>query len=71
MLIAINRGYGKSDYVPCILWGRNARFAETLEVGTHLEVWGRIQSREYLKRYEDGTEEIRTAYEISVKRLEV
>ncbi len=71
VLIAINRSYGKSDYIPCILWGGNARYAETLEVGTQLELWGRIQSREYLKRYEDGTEEVRTAYEVSVNTLEV
>ena len=50
LLIAVNRSYGKSDYIPCICWGRNARFASGFEVGGHVQVWGRIQSREYVKR---------------------
>lgn len=70
VLVAVNRGYGKSDYIPCICWGRNARFAGEMKVGTYLELEGRIQSREYLKKYEDGTEELRTAYEVSVSRVE-
>ena len=50
LLIAVNRSYGKSDYIPCICWGRNARFASGFEVGGHVQVWGRIQSREYIKK---------------------
>ena len=71
MLLAVNRCYGKSDYIPCITWGRNARFAGNLEVGTRIKVSGRIQSRDYIKRYADGREEDRTAYEVSVNKLEV
>lgn len=70
VMVATNRGYGKSDYIPCICWGRNARFVSELEVGTHLELEGRFQSREYLKRLEDETEEVRTAYEVSVSKVE-
>lgn len=70
VLIAVNRTYGKADYIPCITWGRNARFAGNLDVGTHIDVEGRLQSREYTKKFDDGTEEIRTAYEISVSRIE-
>ena len=70
-LIAVNRGYGKSDYIPCIAWGRNARFAEQLEIGTHVEITGRIQSRKYSKRYLDGTEEERTAYEVSASMITI
>lgn len=71
ILIAVNRPYGKSDYIPCICWGRNAKFVSELEVGTHLKINGRIQSREYVKKFEDGTEEVRTAYEVSVSRVDV
>lgn len=71
VLIAVNRGYGKSDYIPCIAWGRNARFAEQLEIGTHVEITGRIQSRKYSKRYPDGTEEERTAYEVSASMIAI
>lgn len=71
ILLAVNRPYGKSDYIPCIAWGRNARFAESLEVGTRLKVWGRIQSREYQKKISDDEYETRIAYEVSVSRLEV
>lgn len=71
MLLAVNRPYGKSDYIPCICWGRNARFAGNLEVGTRIKVSGRIQSRDYIKRYADSHEEERTAYEVSVSKLEV
>lgn len=76
VLVAVNRSYGKSDYIPCILWGRNARFASTLEVGDHVKVWGRIQSRDYVKKYPDAKEgelleEVRTAYEVSVSKIEV
>ncbi len=70
VLITVNRTYGKSDYIPCITWGRNARYTGNLDVGTHVDVEGRLQSREYTKKLADGTEEIRTAYEISVSRIE-
>ncbi|MFA5449362.1 MAG: single-stranded DNA-binding protein [Clostridia bacterium] len=69
ILIAVNRAYNKSDYIPCIAWGRNARFASTLDVGTKIAVSGRIQSREYQKQGEDGTITTRVAYEISISRL--
>ncbi|MCI8378659.1 MAG: single-stranded DNA-binding protein [Lachnospiraceae bacterium] len=71
ILIAVNRPYGKSDYIPCITWGRNARFASGLEVGTKLQIDGRIQSREYLKQISDDEYETRTAYEVSVSKLTV
>lgn len=70
MLLAVNRPYGKSDYIPCICWGRNARFTSGFEVGGHVQVWGRIQSREYVKRLDDDSTEKRTAYEVSVSKLE-
>ena len=71
ILVAVNRSYGKSDYIPCIAWGRNAIYTSKLSVGDHVEIWGRMQSREYHKRLE--TEEIVTkkAYEISVSRINV
>lgn len=71
ILLAVNRQYGKSDYIPCIAWGRNARFASGLEVGTRLQIEGRIQSREYQKRISDDEYETRTAYEVSVSKLTV
>ncbi|MDD3337983.1 MAG: single-stranded DNA-binding protein [Lachnospiraceae bacterium] len=70
LLIAVNRPYGKSDYIPCICWGRNARYASAFEVGGHVLVWGRIQSREYMKKISDTEAEKRVAYEISVSKLE-
>lgn len=70
MLLAVNRPYGKSDYIPCICWGRNARFASGFEVGGHVQVWGRIQSREYMKKLEGDMAEKRVAYEVSVSKLE-
>ena len=70
LLMAVNRPYGKSDYLPCICWGRNARFAGKFEVGTHIHLWGRIQSRTYQKRLEDDVVEKRTDYEISVNKIE-
>ena len=70
LLMAVNRPYGKSDYLPCICWGRNARFAGKFEVGTHIHLWGRIQSRTYQTRLEDDVVEKRTAYEISVNKIE-
>lgn len=71
ILLAVNRSYGKSDYIPCICWGRNARFVSMLNVGTRLQIKGRIQSRNYIKRLPDGLEEERVAYEVSASRLEV
>ena len=71
ILLAVNRAYNKSDYIPCIAWGRNARFCENMPVGTEVRVVGRVQSRQYEKKYEDGTSEIRIAYEVSVASLEV
>lgn len=70
ILLAVNRPYGKSDYIPCICWGRNARFAESFVVGGHIQVWGRIQSREYQKKLNESDFEKRVAYEVSVSKLE-
>ncbi len=71
VLLAVNRPYGKSDYIPGICWGRNARFVGQLDVGTHVKISGRIQSREFEKKLADGTVEVRTAYEVSVAKIEV
>ena len=71
LLIAVNRPYGKSDYIPCICWGRNARFASSFTVGTRCEIWGRIQSREYIKKLSEEDAEKRVAYEVSVSKLEL
>ena len=71
LLLAVNRAYNKSDYIPCIAWGRNARFCQNIEVGTQVKVVGRVQSRQYEKKHEDGTVETRVAYEVSVGSLEV
>ena len=71
LLIAVNRPYGKSDYIPCICWGRNARFASSFEVGTRCAIWGRIQSREYMKKLSEETAEKRIAYEVSVNKLDL
>ena len=68
--LAVNRPYGKSDYIPCICWGRNARYASGFEVGEHVQLLGRIQSREYVKRISDTETEKRVAYEVSVSKLE-
>lgn len=70
LLVAVNRSYGKSDYIPCICWGRNARFASTFEVGSHVQIWGRIQSREYVKKISETEVEKRVAYEVSVSKIE-
>lgn len=70
ILLAVNRPYGKSDYIPCICWGRNARFASGFEVGGHTQIWGRIQSREYVKKIDEEESERRIAYEVSVSKLE-
>lgn len=71
LLIAVNRAYNKSDYIPTIARGRNARFCQTLEVGDNIKVWGRIQSREYQKRYASGDVVYKVAYEVSVSKLEI
>lgn len=70
VLIAVNRPYGKSDYIPCIAWGRNARFAGGLETGEHIQIQGRFQSREYAKKISDNEVETRTAYEVSVSKID-
>ncbi len=69
ILIAVNRSYNKSDYIPCIAWGRNARFAKNLEVGDKIAISGRIQSREYQKRFSDDDIKTLTAYEVSINKL--
>ena len=71
LLLAVNRPYGKSDYIPCICWGRNARFASNFEVGARCAVWGRIQSREYMKKISEEQVEKRGAYEVAVSKLEL
>lgn len=71
ILLAVNRAYNKSDYIPTIAWGRNARFCQNLEVGTKVKLVGRVQSRMYEKKHEDGTVENRVAYEVSIGSLEV
>jgi len=70
LLVAVNRPYGKSDYIPCISWGRNARFASGFTVGTRVMIWGRVQSREYTKKLSETECEKRIAYEVSVSKLE-
>ena len=69
VLLAVNRSYNKSDYIPCIFWGRNAKYVGGLSTGDNIIVWGRMQSRAYQKKVEDVVEE-RTAYEVSASRME-
>ena len=71
ILLAVNRAYNKSDYIPTIAWGRTARFCQNLEVGTKVKIVGRVQSRTYEKKFEDGTVETRVAYEVSIGSLEI
>ena len=71
LLLAVNRPYGKSDYIPCICWGRNARYASSFKVGERCGVWGRIQSREYMKKLDEEKVERRVAFEVSVSKLEL
>ena len=71
ILLAVNRAYNKSDYIPCIAWGRNARFSQNLPTGTEVKIIGRVQSRNYEKKHEDGTIENKVAYEVSIASLEV
>lgn len=70
LLIAVNRSYGKSDYIPSICWGRNARYAAGFAVGEHVQIWGRIQSREYVKKLNEFESEKRVAYEVSVSKID-
>ncbi len=69
LLVAVNRAYNKSDYIPCIAWGRNARFVNGLTVGERINVFGRVQSREYQKQMENGELITKTAYEVSISRI--
>lgn len=69
IIVAVNRSYGKSDYIPCIAWGRNARFCSGFGVGTHVELLGRIQSREYTKKLKDTEIESRVAFEVSISKI--
>ncbi len=71
ILLAVNRAYNKSDYIPSIAWGRNARFCQNLPTGTEVKIIGRVQSRNYEKKHEDGTVENKVAYEVSIASLEV
>ena len=71
MLLAVNRPYNKSDYIPCIAWGRNARYSENLKVGDRIRIWGRIQSRDYQKKISEDEVITRTAYEVSISKMEV
>jgi len=70
LLIAVNRPYNKSDYIPSIAWGRNARFCDRLKIGDHVRIWGRVQSRSYQKKHSDGEVSNRVAYEVSISKLE-
>ncbi len=71
ILLAVNRPYNKSDYIPCIAWGRNARFSENRTVGDNIKVWGRIQSRTYQKKLESGDILTKVAYEVSISKMEI
>ena len=71
LIIAVNRQYNRSDYIPCIAWGRNARYCEQLNVGDRIKLWGRIQSRNYQKKQDNGEIISRTAYEVSISKMEV
>jgi len=71
LLVAVNRSYNKSDYIPCIAWGRNARYAGRLSVGDNIRLWGRMQSRQYQKKKDDGEVLEKVAYEVSTAKIEV
>lgn len=71
VLLAVNRAYNKSDYIPCIAWGRNARYCQNMEVGTEVRIVGRVQSRGYEKKLEDGSVLNKVAYEVSVISMEI
>ena len=70
ILLAVNRAYNKSDYIPTIAWGRNSRFCQNLEVGDNIKVWGRLQSREYQKKLSDTEVIKKVAYEVSISKME-
>ncbi|MDF2821618.1 MAG: single-strand binding protein/Primosomal replication protein n [Clostridiales bacterium] len=70
ILLAVNRAYNKSDYIPCICWGRNAKFAQNFEVGENVHIWGRIQSREYQKKIGEDQFVTKVAYEVSISKME-
>lgn len=70
MLLAVNRAYNKSDYIPTIAWGRNSRFCQSLKVGDNIRVWGRLQSREYQKKLSDTEVIKKVAYEVSISKME-
>lgn len=69
LLVAINRPYNKSDYIPSIVWGRNAKFAKSLKIGDRIQMWGRVQSRGYEKKLENGEVEKKVAYEVSISKI--
>lgn len=71
LLLAVNRHYNKSDYIPCIVWGKNAKFVSKLEVGTKMKVWGRLQSRSYQKKISEDEVIEKTAYEMSISKMEI
>jgi single-stranded DNA-binding protein len=70
MLLAVNRAYNKSDYIPTIAWGRNSRFCQTLGIGDNIRIWGRLQSREYQKKMSDEEVIRKVAYEVSISKME-
>lgn len=69
LLVAINRPYNKSDYIPAIVWGRNAKFSKSLKVGDRVQMWGRVQSREYEKKNDNGETLKKVAYEVSISKI--
>ena len=71
VFLAVNRAYGKSDYIPCVVWGRNAKYLAEQKIGTQVSLSGRIQSREYVKKFDEFHSETRTAYEVSVAKVEI
>lgn len=70
VLLAVNRAYNKSDYIPTIAWGRNSRFCKNLQIGDNIRVWGRLQSREYQKKISETEKVVKVAYEVSVSKME-
>ncbi len=69
-MLAVNRAYNKSDYIPTIAWGRNSRFCQSLEVGDNIRIWGRLQSREYQKKISENEIVRKVAYEVSISKME-
>ena len=70
MLLAVNRAYNKSDYIPTIAWGRNSRFCQNLNIGDNIKIWGRLQSREYQKKISEDEVIKKVAYEVSISKME-